>query len=423
MIEPISLWDASAEEAQVADQSVSSVPVDLVIVGGGYTGLSTALHAAEAGLSVQILEAAGIGHGGSGRNVGLVNAGLWLPPESVAKALGPEHGPRFVKRFGEGPETVFDLIERHQIRCSATRTGTIHAAHAPAGMTDLRARHAQWRALGAPVRLLEREEAAAKIGSRAFHGGLLDVRAGTVNPMGYARGLARAAKGAGARLATGVAVTGLTPEAAGWQVETAQGAIRATTVVLATNAYTGGLWPGLDRAFTTIRFVQLATPPLGERAAHVLPEGQGVWDTGRIMRALRRDAAGRLVIGTMGRLHGTAAAGLTRRWAERQLARLFPELAGTGFEEAWEGAIAMTPDHLPRIQRLADGLYAPIGYNGRGITTGTIFGQALAALLTGAPETDLPLPVTGAAPVPRARLTSHIFDAAFTANQIRQGLW
>ncbi|MEM0937928.1 MAG: FAD-binding oxidoreductase [Pseudomonadota bacterium] len=418
MDHPISLWDSSAAEADYTAGLGREIAVDVAIVGGGYTGLSTALHCAEAGLSAHVLEAKRLGFGGSGRNVGLVNAGVWHPPAKVGAALGPTYGPRFVARFGAGPETVFGLIEKHQIRCEATRTGTIHAAHAPSGMADLKARHKEWQRLGAPVELLSRRAVAEVTGSNAFFGGLRDHRAGTINPMGYVRGLARAARGAGAEISTGVRVTGLRQDAGGWIVETDQGTARARSVVLGTNAYTDALWPGLSQVFTRIHYFQLATEPLGDRVQGILPERQGLWDTAPIMSSLRRDSENRLIIGSMGTIFGQAEGGLSQRWAQRQLRRLFPGLGPVRFEEAWHGQIAMTPDHLPRIYRLADGLFTPIGYNGRGITTGTLFGQAMAGLLTGMDAADLPLPISDMAAVPSAPLMSRIYQAAFTANQI-----
>jgi glycine/D-amino acid oxidase-like deaminating enzyme len=317
---------------------------------------------------------------------------------------------------------VFDLIEKYQMRCEAVRAGTIHAAHAPSGMRDLKARWTDWQAMGEPVELLTRDEAARMIGTDAFHGGLWDHRAGTVNPMGYCRGLARAAVAAGARIATGVRVTGLHKDEGGWRVTTERGEVQARAVVLGTNAYTDALWPGLQKSFTTIHFFQLATEPLGERVAGILPGGQGLWDTGTIMFSLRRDAQSRLIIGSMGRMIGTADQGLSRRWAARKLARMFPDLGAVTFTEAWHGQIAMTPDHLPRIHRLDDGLYTPIGYNGRGITTGTIFGQGLAGLLTGTAPEDLPLPVTHVAHDRWAPVMTRVYDMAFTANQAVKGV-
>ena len=417
----ISLWDQTAQERPFESVTLPAT-VDLAIVGGGYTGLSTSLHAAEAGLSAHVIEAHDIGHGGSGRNVGLVNAGVWMPPSAVLAVLGPYRGPRFLRRFADGPAMVFDLIERHQIRCEATRTGTIHAAHAPAGLRDLSARWRDWAQMGEPVDLLDADAMAQKLGSRRYMGGLLDHRAGTVNPMGYARGLARAARAAGAGISTGVRVTGLEQTGAGWRVQTDAGPITARAVVLGTNAYTDTLWPGLKRSFTPIWYFQLATEPLGARIAGILPEGQGVWDTAPVMRSIRRDGAGRLIIGSMGRVHCDTTRGLSQRWAQRELARMFPALGPVCFEEAWDGQIAMTPDHLPRVHELAPSLYTPIGYNGRGITTGTIFGQAIAGLLTGRDAAALPLPITSFAPVASAPMMRRVYALGFAAQQFLRSL-
>jgi glycine/D-amino acid oxidase-like deaminating enzyme len=418
----ISLWDRSAAEPDVDAPLTGEATADVAIIGGGFTGLSTALHAADKGLDCLVLEAERIGHGGSGRNVGLVNAGVWHPPAAVRAALGPTYGPRFVERFGAAPEYVFSLIERHQIRCEPARNGTIHAAHTPGALDGLRARHDEWRKLDAPVEMLGAEEARAMIGGGPFAGGLYDKRAGTVNPMGYVRGLARAALGAGARIATGVRATGLGRDIGGWRVETPQGTIHARTVVLATNAYTDDLWPGLNKGFTLIPYFQLATEPLGDAADTILPGRQGLWDTAQIMTSLRKDTAGRLMIGSMGKVMGDAQRGVSRRWAERTLRRWFPALGPVGFETAWHGDIALTPDHLPRIHKLAEGLYTPIGYNGRGITTGTVFGKAMAELLTGMNPADLPLPMSEPRTDRGAPVRARLYEAAFAANQIVKGM-
>ena len=413
----LSLWDETAAEPDLNLPMTTDVVTDIAVVGGGYTGLSTALHAAGKGLDVCVLEARQIGFGGSGRNVGLVNAGLWLPPQDVRAHFGEERGAKLVQVLGDGPDYVMSLIEQHQIRCELTRTGTIHAAHSTSGFKDLSRRAEEWLRLGAPVRLLSKQQACEKIGSSAFYGGLLDARAGTINPMGYVRGLARAAKAAGARIHTGVSVVRLLRQADGWLLETDCGTVHAKSVVLATNAYTDDLWPGLRSSFVPINFFQVATVPLGARVAGILPDRQGIWDTGKIMLSLRRDAADRLIIGSMGSAIG-GARGLSERWAARQLKRLFPQLGPVEFEKSWHGQIAMTSDHIPRIHRLAEGLYTPIGYNGRGIAPGTVFGKAMADLLTGGDEADLPLPVTGVKQELMRGLKAGFYQAAFAANQV-----
>lgn len=417
----LSLWDETAAEPDLVAPMTADVVTDIAVVGGGFTGLSTALHAAQNGLDVCVLEARQIGYGGSGRNVGLVNAGLWLPPQDVRAHFGEERGARLVEVLGEGPNYVMSLIEKHQIRCELTRTGTIHAAHSPGGFKDLERRAKEWSRLGAPVTLLSKEQACDKIGSPAFYGGLLDSRAGTINPMGYVRGLARAAKAAGATIHTGVSVTGLSRRGEGWLLATSGGTVNARSVVLATNAYTDELWPGLRGSFVPISFFQVSTVPLGKRVATILAERQGLWDTGTIMFSLRRDAEDRLIIGSMGSVIG-GDRGLSERWAARQLRRLFPDLGPVAFEKSWHGQIAMTADHIPRIHRLAEGVYTPIGYNGRGIAPGTIFGKAMADLLAGGDEADLPLPVTGVRPESMRGLKAGFYQTAFAANQVLKSL-
>ena len=418
----ISLWNASAEEADFCATLETTGVIDVAVVGAGFTGLSTALHCAEKGLSAHVIEARQIGFGGSGRNCGLVNAALWLPPQKVREQLGSTYGPRFIKKFGSGPEYVFSLIEKHQMRCEVTRTGTIHAAHGPSGFIDLKERHKEWQRLGEPVDLLSREEVSTMIGTDHFHGGLLDHRCGTINPMAYCRGLARAALGAGAKISTATRATRLSRKDNLWRVETDNGDIIAKAVVLGTNAYTDELWPDLNRSFTLINYFQFATSPLGSQADAILPGKQGLWDTGQIMFNIRRDAFNRLLVGSMGKVVGTKDNGLSHRWAKKQIARIFPKLGPVEFDEAWHGQIAMTPDHLPRIHELDTQLYTPIGYNGRGITTGTMFGETMARLLTGLNRADLPLPITELSTVVSAPIMTRLYQTAFTAKQILKAI-
>ncbi len=409
--EPISLWDTTAPEEKVAGDLPPGLETDVAIIGGGFTGLSAALHLARHGVACHVLEAAEIGFGGSGRNAGLVNAGVWLPPQHVRRALGEDRGMALIDLLGEAPSKVFALIEKYQIRCEATRSGTIHAAHARAGLRDLAIRHAEWQRLGAPVRLLTAGETREKTGTDAFHGGLLDERAGTINPMGYVRGLARAAQAEGAAISTGVPVQGFERVEDKWRLRTGAGGVLANRVIIATNAYADALWPGLDRTFRKLHYFQIATEPLGDRARHILPEGQGLWTTGTVMISMRREAGGRLLLGSMGKVIG-GGNGLSRAWAKKTLRRFFPALGDVGWEDAWHGQLAMTPDHLPRIHTPAPGIFVPTGYNGRGITTGTVFGEALADHLAGGPEDALPVPVTPMAPSALNRIAAPAYEAA-----------
>lgn len=182
---PDSLWRHTTQEARSWPALEGDVTADVVVIGGGFTGVSAAWHLAARGASVVLLEAATVGFGGSGRNVGLVNAGLWTPPDGVEEKLGAAAGAALNDMLAEGPQLVFDLIEAQQIRCEAVRGGTLHCAHSAAGFRDLQARHAQQEARGAPVKLLDAAETARRTGSPAYHGALWDGRAGTIQPLAY----------------------------------------------------------------------------------------------------------------------------------------------------------------------------------------------------------------------------------------------
>jgi glycine/D-amino acid oxidase-like deaminating enzyme len=397
------LWEASAPPAPACVPLQGSTGADVAIVGAGFTGLSAALHLARAGKSVVVLEAMEVGFGGSGRNVGLVNAGMWVMPDQLGKQLGPVHGPRLLQFLGNAPSVVFDIIERHGIACEAVRNGTLHCAVGAGGAAEVAERARQWQAHGAPVVLLDGQATAAKVGTAAYRAALLDLRAGTLQPLAYVRGLARAAMEAGAAVQVRSPVATFEDLGDCWRLRTAAGAsVEAPWVIVATNAYSAahGPWAQVRSELVHLPYFNLATPPLNAslRAA-ILPELQGVWDTRQILSSFRFDQAGRLVFGSVGALRGTGRS-IHGNWGRRALARLFPALAGVDFVHEWYGSIGMTANALPRFHRLGRNMISFSGYNGRGIAPGTTFGREMARLILGEiGERDLPLPIEPVAPV------------------------
>ncbi len=389
------LWEDTAPAAPAARVLRETISVDVVVVGAGYTGLSAALHLALKGASVAVLESVDVGFGGSGRNVGLVNAGMWVSPDEVAATLGPRFGERLLRVLGEAPALVFELIDRYGIQCEPERKGTLHCAVGNSGLKDLERRAAQWQARGAPVHLLDAAQTADKVGTQVYAGSLWDQRAGTIQPLGYARGLARAALGAGARLHTGSPVRSAAHDHGTWTVRTDLGAAQSKWIIVATDAYTTGPWPGIDGEQIHLPYFNLSTAPLDARSlATILPERQGAWDTQRVLCSFRLDRAGRLIFGSVGALEG-AGKYVHAAWAKRALQRIFPRLKEATWEHAWYGRIGMTADRLPRFHKLAPNVVSFSGYNGRGIAPGTMFGRLLAEHIGGSlSEDDLPLPVT-----------------------------
>jgi len=389
------LWEATAQPGPPTVRLCGRSDAEVVIIGAGYTGLSTALHLGEAGIGASVIEAVDIGFGGSGRNVGFVNAGVWVQPDRVSEALGPYYGERLLRTLGEAPNYVFDIIEKYGIECEAERPGTLHCAVGRAGLRDITERAAQWQSRGVPVVLLDAAQAAAKVGSGFFAGALLDPRAGTIQPLSYARGLARAAVARGARIFTGEPVVDARGTNSGWTLSTPSGSITCKWVVVATDAYATDVWPAIRLQQIHLPYFNVATAPIAERLRRsVLPDRHGIWDTRTVLSSARLDAQGRLVFGSVGALEGSALHA-HRAWARRAISRIFPQLGDVDFESEWYGRIGMTDNSMPRFHKLASHVIAVSGYNGRGIAPGTVFGRLLAGYVEGAiTDEDLPLPAT-----------------------------
>ncbi len=390
------LWEMTAPPAPPTSPLKGEVRADVAIIGCGYTGLSTALWLAEAGAKVIALEAVEIGFGGAGRNVGLVNAGMWLAPDDIVARLGSDYGERLLTLLGGGPAEVYAMVEKHGIDCELVQNGTLHCAIGQSGLAKIDERAQQWRARGAPVKVLSREETARRIGVDIYAGSLLDLRAGTIQPLAYARGLARAAIAAGAAIHTQSPVR--LAERAGkvWRLKTDGGTVAADWIVVATDAYSEGApWPQGKREQIRVPYFNFATRPLApELKASILPGREGCWDTRFVMNSFRFDRAGRLLFGSIGALR-LAGLAVHRAWAKRALKRTFPQIGPVEFEAQWYGMMGMTSNALPRFHRLAPNVVTFCGYNGRGIGTGTVFGRLLADHVLGKlSEKDLPLPVT-----------------------------
>lgn len=398
-----SLWTATANAASERPPLRGSAEADVVVIGGGYTGLSAALHLAEAGRSVVLLEAEQPGWGASGRNGGQVNPGLKADPDEIEARFGPDFGPRMVAMSGGCGDLVFDLIARHGIACDAARVGWIRAATTPRAMRALHDVGRQWQARGAAVEPLDATETAQLLGTRAYVGGLIDRRGGNLHPLNYALGLAAAAEGEGARLHGDSRATDISATADAVTVTTAEGQVTAGKALICTNAYTGPLAAPLGRTVVPVTSVQVATEPLGDNlGSTILPGGHSPSDTRRLLLYFRKDAQGRFIMGGRG---ATREASIRACQAALRAAseRLYPQLQGAEWTFAWGGDVALTSDHLPGLHRLSPRVMAGLGYNGRGVGMATAMGKVLADWAQDRPEAELDFAVTPARPIPLHR--------------------
>ncbi|MGX5668744.1 NAD(P)/FAD-dependent oxidoreductase [Rhizobium daejeonense] len=406
------LWEKTAPKPPSTPALSGNVDADVVIVGGGYTGISAALHLAQAGTKVVLLEATEIGFGGAGRNVGLINGGMWVMPLEIPGVLGPVYGERVLDLLGNAPLLVRELVEKHNIECEIEKNGTLHCAVGEEGLKEIKERCAQWAARGADVRVLSAEETAKRIGTKAYSGSLLDMRAGTLQPLAYVRGLAKAAIAAGATIHTGSAAISTERNGSRWVVRTKNGSVTANWIIVASEFYSTGPWEQIRNEQVLLPYFNFATAPLSKaQLEKILPGREGCWDTKEILSSFRMDKAGRLVFGSVGALRNTGAA-IHRSWAKRSLKRLFPELGDVAFEAEWFGRIGMTDDAIPRFHKFAPNVIGFSGYNGRGIAPGTVFGKTLARHILGElSEEEMPLPVSAVKEVPLRNLKGAYYEA------------
>ncbi|MGY2135984.1 NAD(P)/FAD-dependent oxidoreductase [Pseudomonas reactans] len=377
-----SLWSATAPSVVRTPALSESVKVDVAIVGAGYTGLSTALHLAERGVSVCVLEANEPGWGASGRNGGQVNPTLKYDPEQLVQMYGSARAEPLISTISSSADLVFKLIEKHGIDCAPVRKGWMQVSYSEKGVAGLHVRADQWARRGVPVQRLDAAAVASRMGSDAFAGGWLDGRAGAIQPLAYARGLVGAALAAGARIHGQSAVTGLQRHGSGWQLQTASGAqVTADQVVLATNGYSGNLWPGMAQSILAANSFIVATKPLtGHAAESILPGQETVSTAQRLLLYFRKDSHGRLLMGGRGLFNDPTSA-TDFAHLERSLALLFPQLGPLEFEYRWAGRIAITRNFMPHVHEPAPGLTLALGCNGRGIALCTSLGQQLAGRL------------------------------------------
>ena len=419
---PRSLYAETAQPGPHTPPLEGDATTDVAIVGGGLTGLSAALHLAERGVAATVLESHEVGWGASGRNGGQVNPGLKFDPDVIERDFGAEMGGRMIALSGGAPARVFDLIERHQIQCEAHRGGTIRAAKSKPNAALVERSAEKWRPRFAETSLLDAEAMRQATGTGRYLCGMLDRRGGSINPLGYARGLARAAQQAGARIHAASPAIAMARTATGWRVATPTGQVHASHLVLCTNGYTDGLLPGLARSIVPVFSMVAATEPLpAELRDAIMPGRPVLFEIAANTVYYRVDQQGRLLMG--GRSPNRETDEPARfRYLIDIAKRLFPALGDTAWTHFWNGRLAITPDHYPHLHEPAPGVIAALAYNGRGNAMATAMGAQIAERLLGAAPDALSMPITDLREIPFHALWRQAVAARLVYGRIRDSL-
>jgi glycine/D-amino acid oxidase-like deaminating enzyme len=398
---PASLWAAATAPGPDLPELVGTTATDVIIIGGGFTGLSTALHLREAGVEVAVLEAMEPGWGASGRNNGQVIPTLSRPdPEEIVARHGAA-GERFVALLRDSASMLFDVARQYQINAEQEQTGWVQPVHSPGRIQIAERRVRQWSKYDAEVELLSRDQTRDMLGSDAWYGGFWNKTGGHINPLALARGLARAVLERGGRIYARSPAISFTRHNGGWLVKTANGEITGRALVVATNAYTGefsrSLMPEMAKEVMPVLSWQMATRPLSDTARKtIIPGRQAMSDTHGELYFARYDARNRLVTG--GAVIGNRPGQLKLIVAER-LQRLWPQIGPVDFDFVWNGYVGMTTDFLPRIHRLGPDAYGWTGCNGRAVALSIGLGSELSKAVRGVPDVELALPFSEPAPI------------------------
>ena len=400
-----------------ADKSVS-----VAIIGGGFTGLSTALHLAEQGVQATVLEAQEPGWGASGNNGGQINPGLKHDPDQIEADFGTELGRRMIEFSYGTTNFTLDLIRRYQIPCEARQNGTLRAAYNEASAAAIEATAEQCIRRGMPVTLLDAADMREMTGTDRYLCAMLDSRGGDLHPLSYARGLARAAIAAGAAVHGETPALSLRRDGARWRIETPRAVVHAEKVLLATNGFTDDLWPSLRRSIVPVFSSIAATAPLSDEIARsIMPTRPVLYESGHITVYYRIDQRNRLLMGGRGPMRwirSPSDISYFIRYAER----LWPQLKGVSWTHGWNSRLAITVDHYPHVHEPADNILISLGCNGRGVALSTAMGAQLARRLIGGKNAEIDMPITGIKPIAMHAFWPLGVTAAVLAGRVRDRL-
>ena len=358
------------------------VRADVAIIGAGFTGLSAALHLAERGARVVVLEQARVGWGASGRNGGQVHTGQRHEQGELERVVGRNDARKLWDMAEEAKALLLDITRRHGVDCSYEQ-GLIHADHKPGYAEDTRAYAEKLaRDYDYPhVEPLDRDRLRALVKSESYHGGSIDHGGGHLDPLALAFGLARAAEGAGATLHEASRVLSLKPNGR-VVLETAEGSVIADHALICTDGLLDGLQPAVEAHVMPIANHIATTEPLGDRLQEALTSRAAVSDSRFVVYYFRPTPDGRLLFGG-GETYSTTLPNDVAPIVRGHLEKVFPQLKGVRLDHAWGGVLGVTPTRHPFVRQVAPNVLVAAGYSGQGVLLGPMFGKILADAVAG----------------------------------------
>jgi len=363
------------------------VSCDVCIIGGGFTGLSSAIHLAERGYDVKLVEAERISWGASGRNGGQLSTGQRKDVIELEKIVGREDAKFLWELAEEAKATVRGRIASHNIACDL-KPGVLTVAYKRREnayferYVDVLKKRYDYP----HVRVISGDEVAGTLGTNVYYGGILDSGAGHLHPLNYALGLARAADEAGAQLFENSRAKRIQKVSNGSDVCLEHGNVHARYVVLGCNAYLGRLEPRISGKIMPINNFMLATEPLGEnKARSLIRDDVAVQDTKFVIDYYRLSADHRLLFGGGENYTGRFPSDM-KRFVRKYMLRVYPQLADTRVDYAWGGTLAVTMNRLPTFGRLEGDVYYAQGYSGSGVALASMGGKLIAEAIAGTAE-------------------------------------
>lgn len=363
-----SYYAASANPSPERPALTGENHVDICVVGAGYSGLSTALHLAEKGYKVAIIEGARVGWGASGRNGGQVVNGLNASLQTIKGRYGQDTANFVAGLVQEGGEIIRERVKTYDIQCDL-KPGNIFTGLTAAHMKELEVRRVLWASYGIKNQdMLDKTQLREHIGSDAYAGGMIDHTGGHMHPLNLALGEAAAFESLGGVIYEQSPVVDVDTEAAKPVVKTARGTMTCGTLVLCGNAYLGHVVPALTARVMPVSTQMMATVPLGEeRANALLPTDKCVEDVRYILDYYRLSADKRLIFGGGTVYGGTDPADVEAK-LRPAMEKVYPGLKGVKIDFAWSGNFALSFSRVPQMGRLGANTYFAHGYSGHGVT-------------------------------------------------------